>query len=70
MKNEIKIIKKIDRLRKPEPAPAKEKSGKREQSHDAINTITGWVREIQGRRTVDPKLAFHNLFSDPLVGAS
>jgi len=70
MKNEIKVIKKIDRLRQPEPSPARLKSGTREQSRESVDTVTGWVRDIQGRRKVDPKRAFHNLFNDPLVGAS
>ena len=69
MKNEIRIIKKNDRVVKSESKQTK-KSSKREQSHETMTTIAGWVRDIQNRRTVDPKRAFHNLFNDPLVGTN
>jgi hypothetical protein len=67
MKNEIKVIKKVDRERAQEPAPKNPKGVTKESSRDAIGTISGWVREIQGRRRTDPKRAFKNLFSDSFV---
>jgi hypothetical protein len=67
MKNEIKVIKKVDRERAQEPAPKDPKGVTKESTRDAIGTISGWVREIQGRRRIDPKRAFKNLFSESLV---
>jgi hypothetical protein len=73
MKNQVvKIIKKADRER-PQELPADSnntKVKKREATRDTIATITGWVRDVQGRRRGDARRAFDSLFRDPLPGAS
>ena len=70
MNKEIKVIKKIDRQRKPEPKKVAEKTALRQGTRETVKTIAGWVRDVQDKSRNDARRAFNNLFHDPLIGVT
>jgi len=70
MTKEIRIIKKIDRVQKPVPTKAAEKTSRIQTSRETVKTIAGWVRDVQGKHRPDPRRAFNNLFRDPFITES
>lgn len=65
-KTPIKIIKRGERKRAPEPVAetAAEKKSPQEAARDIVANVTEWVNEFQQKRRAETSQALKTLFSD------
>ena len=68
----IKVIKRDERNRQPQPAPeaAAERKSTQEAARDMVATVSQWVNEFQQKRRSETAQAIKTLFADPTPQAS
>ena len=67
-KTPIKIIKRDERNRQPQPAAAEdaaERKSPQEAARDMVANVTQWVNEFQQKRRTETAQAIKTLFADP-----
>ncbi|HWS56698.1 MAG TPA: hypothetical protein VN228_21360 [Pyrinomonadaceae bacterium] len=72
-KTPIKIIKREERNRQPQPAAIEETAPKKttqEAARDMVATVTQWVNEFQQKRRIETTQAIKTLLSDSTPQAS
>ena len=68
----IKVIKRDERNRQPQPAPevAAERKSPQEAARDMVATVSQWVNEFQQKRRSETAQAIKTLFAEPAPQAS
>lgn len=66
-KTPIKIIKRDERNRQPQPAATEvvERKSAQEAARDMVATVSQWVNEFQQKRRSETAQAIKTLFTDP-----